>query len=261
MSRNELVPLLPAINSATKYPSIPTYHAMGERGRLLPDLPVAFDGPVHVSEKIDGTNARIVVMNAGHEGPRYIIGSREELLTHSDDIVHNPALGIVDGLRSIAERTLTVEWSFECLVLFGELYGGRVGASSKVYTATQATGFRLFDVLAFSAEWQELLHKDPRDLAHWRDGGGQPFVPVDEIAGYADKLGASVVPNVGAGAPPLGVAETLAWLENAMGSGTRCAIDGPGGRAEGVVVRSTQGRRIAKVRFEDYERTTGKRGR
>lgn len=259
--KSEWSKVLPAINSATKYPSIPTYHAMGERGRLLPERAVTFDGPTLATEKIDGTNTRIVVMRGGREGPRYIIGSREELLTYSDDIVHNPALGIVDGLRIVAENALVARYTHDCVVLFGEFYGGRVTAASKAYTATQATGFRLFDAATFGSEWHDLIRKDVGSIARWRDGGGQLFASPDVLDTMAGRAGVSLVPGVGAEAPPETIEDTLTWLTNHMGAGTRASIDGKGGRAEGVVVRSATGdRRIAKIRFEDYERTLGKRG-
>ena len=81
----------PALNSLTKYPSIPTLHALGEKGRLTETLNVDFSGDdVYATEKIDGTNARIIML-----GDEYIIGSRENLLTHSDDLLFDPAQGIV----------------------------------------------------------------------------------------------------------------------------------------------------------------------
>ncbi|MFI7515873.1 hypothetical protein ACIBVK_20520 [Micromonospora echinofusca] len=57
-------------------------------------------GPVTLTEKVDGTNARIV----GLPGGAYLIGSREELLYARGDLIGNPALGIVDALRDVAER-------------------------------------------------------------------------------------------------------------------------------------------------------------
>ena len=48
------------LNSATKYPSIPTYHALGERGMLL-DEHASFDGQsILATEKVDGTNSRTI---------------------------------------------------------------------------------------------------------------------------------------------------------------------------------------------------------
>lgn len=95
---------LRAINSLTKYPSILTYHALGDRGRVSDRVQVDFGtDPVLVTEKIDGTNARIICRDGD-----YLIGSREELLHARGDRVHNPAMGIVDAMRPIADRMRVV---------------------------------------------------------------------------------------------------------------------------------------------------------
>jgi len=65
------------LNSLTRYPSIPTDHVMGEKGRLTDELSEDFSGePVYATEKVDGTNSRIVFTPDGS----YLIGSREEFL-------------------------------------------------------------------------------------------------------------------------------------------------------------------------------------
>jgi hypothetical protein len=72
------------LNSATKYPSIPTYHRLGEKGRLQEDVLTPFpldpSTEYEITEKIDGTNTRIVLAPSSEE---YLIGSREEWLTYS----------------------------------------------------------------------------------------------------------------------------------------------------------------------------------
>lgn len=85
--------LLAKLNSLTKYPSIPTYHALGDKGRLTEQTNVQFgaDEAISVAEKIDGTNARVIILEDG-----YIIGSREELLYSSTDLLHNPSQQIVE---------------------------------------------------------------------------------------------------------------------------------------------------------------------
>src|SRR5262249_26329407 len=82
------------LNSMTKYPSIPTYHLLGEKGALL-DERVAFAGRVLGSEKVDGTNGRVIFLPDGC----WIVGSREELLLARGDLIGNPALGIADALK------------------------------------------------------------------------------------------------------------------------------------------------------------------
>lgn len=67
---------LSALNSLTKYPSIPTYHDLDPANGSLLNTTVAYTGPVIGTEKIDGTNSRIVSLPDG----TYILGSREEFL-------------------------------------------------------------------------------------------------------------------------------------------------------------------------------------
>lgn len=89
------------LNSMTKYPSIPTYHALGDKGTLLEQI-VTFnvdDGEVILTEKVDGTNSRIILLPDGN----FVLGSREELLFAKGDLIGNPALGIVDALKNIAD--------------------------------------------------------------------------------------------------------------------------------------------------------------
>lgn len=58
---------LGVLNSATKYPPIPTCHRLDpSNGMLLPE-PVEFAGQVIATEKVDGTNGRIV--QAVHRPP------------------------------------------------------------------------------------------------------------------------------------------------------------------------------------------------
>lgn len=90
---------LKKLNSLTKYPSIPTYHALGERGKLSETIQVNFANQFIIgTEKIDGTNARIICFSDG-----YVIGSREELLYAKGDLIGNPAMGIVEALKPLAE--------------------------------------------------------------------------------------------------------------------------------------------------------------
>ena len=124
---------LRALNSATQYPSIPTYHALGERGRLTETRNVVFDGmQVDVTEKIDGTNARIIIPPSGCGAP--LIGSRNELLAYLDDVLFNPAQGIVEVLAGLAGEVRHRSVRSEYAVVFGEVFGGKVSSGSKNYS-------------------------------------------------------------------------------------------------------------------------------
>ncbi|MFC7428120.1 hypothetical protein [Nocardia tengchongensis] len=85
---------LEAVNSLTKYPSIPTYHQLGERGRLT-EAVSEFAGPVIGTEKIDGSNARIVSLPDGS----WLLGSREELLCAQGDLIGNPTRSMIAKAR------------------------------------------------------------------------------------------------------------------------------------------------------------------
>lgn len=243
---------LRGLNSATQYPSIPTYHALGERGRLTEIRNVVFDGePVDVTEKIDGTNARTIIPPAGDGAP--LIGSRNELLAYLDDVLFNPAQGIVEVLAELGQEVRHRAVRSEYTVLFGEVFGGKVSSGSKNYSTTGTTGFRLFDVAHVPAS---ILNHPVAQIAAWRDAGRQNFVDVDERDEFADKILVSTVPYLpGVDAPPEGVADTHEWLKTLLPHSLAQLDQSAKGRPEGVVVRTHDRSRIAKIRFEDYERT------
>src|SRR5690606_18151878 len=134
------------LNTVTKYPSILTYHAMGDKGRLAETLSHPInnkDEAIYLTEKIDGTNARMIFC-----GKDYVIGSREELLYAKGDRIVNPTLGIVNKLKSEAEKisnTLNLD-DDEIVVVYGEVYGGNIGKNKKNYTKQGHFGFRVFDL-------------------------------------------------------------------------------------------------------------------
>lgn len=241
---------LKATNSLTKYPSIPTYHALGERGRVTDTVQVSFTDDVLVTEKIDGTNARIIAC-----GTDYLIGSREELLHARGDCIWNPSMGIVDALRPVAERLIQAEDSpDQVLVLYGEVYGGKVTAASKAYTSTGAVGFRVFDAAVFErAAFVAMAAWDPAHIAAWRDGGGQSFWGWSAVEGLCNAIDVRMVPALAhLNALPTEPTATLSWMHDLL-SQTQAGIDAAG-RPEGVVVRTMDRGKIAKIRFEDYGR-------
>lgn len=245
---------LDCLNSATKYPSILTYHEMGDRGRLTEKVQIEFPAAqkLIVTEKVDGTNARIVFLPTG---PRnYIIGSREEFLTAQGDLIQNPTYGIVKTLDPIAARSGTL--SYMICSVFLEVYGGDLPAA-KQYSNQKTLGSRLFDIAHVPLETLE----QPRDkIAHWRDAGGQIFESEEELAQAIRILGIERVPMVGTvESLPTGIKDTYEWMKAYQK--TLVDLGGGQGRSEGVVVRTADRKSIAKLRFEDYERTIGvKRG-
>lgn len=284
-ARTAVARSLAQLNTLTKYPSILTLHALGERGRLTPDFttPSLFTQPLTATEKIDGTNARLLVFADGS----YVVGSRENLLTVSGDLLFDPAVGIVDGLRRLVfPQFADVHGHLPRLVyhaagqpapltvLFGEFYGGKVTGSSKHYGPPAQVGFRVFDVVAFSDAdaLAAQLQADIRDLSLWRETEtptglryGQHFLPETALAAYLAQVGLPAVPSLPtftASADEATHESVLYWLRQHLPH-TQAALPGhtEPGRAEGVILRTADRSAIVKVRFEDYERTLNQRGK
>lgn len=257
---------LEALNSATKYPSIQTYHALGERGSLTEQV-TGFHGDVVLSEKIDGSNSRIIRLPDGD----WLIGSREELLTARGDRVWNPALGIVAALRELAEGLkiggVVAEDDGDgdggyqgIMVFFLETYGAKIGGQAKQYTGTGRVGYRMFDLALIPLD---VLDRDRGEIAAWREGGGQPFASESVLQRVAGAAGIELTPRLAtipADTLPTSLADTHAWLTGTLPA-TLAGLDAAaGGRAEGIVLRTADRGVIAKARFQDYERTLKRQG-
>ena len=211
---------LRALNSATKYPSIETYHELDPANGMLldEDGTMAFDGPVILTEKIDVTNGRVIVMPDGD----WFIGSREELLYAKGDRIENPALGIVPALLALAPA---LEGSPAYMrVYFLEVYGHKIGGAAKQYTTAGRTGFRLFDIAEVPPETLEM----PREqVSSWREHGGQHYLcERDLLDTVARVLDIGLTPRLGT----VDAADLPTTLEDAEVPGrarpaTRVALD------------------------------------
>lgn len=244
------------LNTLTKYPSIMTYHNLGEKGSLVESLvddrDFASCEKCFITEKIDGTNARIIF-----DGSDYIIGSREELLSAKGDRFGNPQLNIVNTIKEVADRLVSSSYNFFNVyggvrVLYGEVFGGNVTQASKQYTVDKTFGFRIFDV----ADVKISILDEPIDkISSWREHGGQDFVDVDTLHEFGMYYSLETVPyvsNVDGGEMPKDRISTFRYLQKY--SDTKAGIN-YSGRAEGIVVRNFDRSLIRKIRFEDYERT------
>ena len=250
---------LARLNSATKYPPIMTYHALDPKnGRLLEEtnLPFGDDTPVVLTEKVDGTNGRVIVMPDGD----WFIGSREELLYARGDRIENPALGIVPALLPLAPTLAPgVE---DITVYFLEVYGKGIGGNGKQYTGEGRTGYRLFDVGGIPLS---ILEMERGQISSWRDHGGQKFgteVGLRKLADWHGNL--PLTPRlsiVKGGDLPTTLKGMRDFLTRYLLSDdgiarTRAALDeAAGGRPEGIVLRTQDRSLIAKARFADYDRT------
>jgi hypothetical protein len=238
---------LDKINSMTKYPSILTYHAMGEKGRLQDKVQVAFNEGAILTEKVDGVNSRIILFPDG----LYIIGSREELLYAKGDLIENPTLGIVKVLKSLADklpkpRIITV--------FYFEVFGGKTTKASKQYTSKQEISYRLFDSIKIP-DYENILEMSVERIASWRDNNGQEFYNENNLDWISKELSIPLTPRLGVSQVPTGLLETYEWLKS-MIKVTQVKLDSGGlGKPEGIVIRNHDRSKIAKLRFEDYERT------
>ncbi|MFI6813229.1 RNA ligase family protein [Nonomuraea sp. NPDC050328] len=244
---------LRALDSATKYPSIPTYHpiemsARG-KGRLLEDNPISFTGTAYAYEKVDGSNARIVVLP---ENSGWLIGSRDEILTAQGDLVVNPSLRIVEALAEIAGR-IENRQSGCILTAYLEVYGDRRTPAWASYGDGKEVATRLFDVSYVPVD---VLDRPVEDIASWRDHGGQDWLEDDAVTKYADRHALARVPllfEIPGSELPRTIDDAYELLQPYKT--TRARISGPPGQAEGIVLTSRDRRTRAKLRFKDYERT------
>jgi len=254
------------LNSLTKYPSIPTYHDLGER-EILKDTHIQFpkDEKIFLSEKIDGANTRIIVFptkrtpTGGFIAP-FIIGSREELLCYSGDLIHNPALGIVDAIRRTASRIASHHKHDALVVYYVEVFGGKTTRGAKNYSRTGKVSFRLFDVFAMPIEdAEEMIETWPIEkFSGWREREGQNFFDLTSVEMQAKRVGLDIVPKLGEMKPqdlPEDHEAVLEFLKKTLPK-TNTTLDGKSlGQAEGIVVRTYEREVIAKIKFRDYERT------
>ena len=248
---------LARLNALTRYPSILTYHPLDpkqsrSRGKHEEARPlVRFSGRVLVTEKVDGVNARIVVAPDGS----YLIGSRDEFLYASGDLLRNPAMSIVDTVRPVADRIVAASKGVaEAVVWFGEVYGGKVTEGSRQYTSEQRLGFRLFDVVLI-ADALAVLGRPVEQIGTWREGDGQAFVAEPELSRLAVAAELNLTPRIAeldAEELPQGIQESHDFLEEVLAESLATLDSGAGGRPEGIVVRAPDRSAIAKLRFRDY---------
>jgi hypothetical protein len=264
---------LDRLNSMTKYPSILTYHELGERGVLNDAVLTPFPPNVSIygTEKVDGTNVRLIFA----PDRSVLVGSREDLLWEANDLIGNPAMGIVSYFRGIVPQLVERFHSTSIagngrepvivrddstrppiVTIYGEVYGKSIGAAARQYTSSGKVGFRVFDI-AVQDDHEDILTWDRQQISHWRENGGQGFLDRDAVAEAARRLALETVPHqceLNSNDLPTSIERTHAFLKQF--SETKANLDHPQGqgRAEGIVIRTKDRKTIAKLRFEDYER-------
>lgn len=243
------------INSFTKYPSILTFHKLGDKGKLTNELTIDVKGELmYGTEKIDGTNTRIICY-----GDEYLIGSRENILYYNEDLYFDPAQGIVDGIKSLGfDKIIPVTTDFT--VIYGEFYGGKVSSNSKWY-GQDKVGFRVFDVAVYKD--LSILDRSIPQISRWRETEtengiiyGQNFLTRDELINSLPDF--ELVPLITTNFGQLNDYSHQSVLNylNTYISKTNVALsDKAIGNAEGIVLRTNDRLKIVKIRFEDYQRT------
>jgi len=207
---------LEKLNSLTKYPSIYRPWSPVQEGKkpyFIGDLIVADDArdefsrtSFEVTEKLDGTNVRIIYTNQG-----WFIGNRNELLQYSEDVLCWDKDNILETVKPYLPDLLSsLEFALQhngmhrtVVVAFGEVLGDRIG---KRYRGMRRE-LRTFD-------WRVCPRPDwpsaPNDIQRWRQTG-QGFLRL----GY-DSVREHAVPHLGGvkGEQLLNPREAFNWLVN-----------------------------------------------
>ncbi len=257
---------LSRLNSITKYPSIMTYHVLGDKGVLKDELVKPFPNNTKLiaTEKIDGTNVRILFAENFT-----IVGSREEFLWEVHDLIGNPNMGIVDFFKPALFETSHENWkeinlnqnyNSSLIVVYGELYGHKIGAAAKNYTQKQEKNFRLFDVATFD-NVDQLIEWDNDKISSWRESGGQNFRSRDDLNLVKDNTGFDLAPvlfELNSNDMPTDLGSTYQMMLNHKQTQVRIDAEeqnnSKSNLSEGIVIRTPNRSHISKLRFEDYEK-------
>lgn len=110
------------------------------------------------------------------------------------------------------------------------------------------------DDLDVYGDWRHDPHYGAIWRPHVRRAGWRPYH--EGVHATTDRLALPRVPVLAADQPvPTTLADTHDWLRMLL-TESHARLDDTGrGKPEGVVVRTADRARIAKIRFEDYERT------
>lgn len=253
---------LDKINTATKYPSIPTYHEMN-KGILGQDhVEFPNDTDVLLSEKIDGTSARISLIYSWE----YLIGSRETLLTASGDIVYSKDLRIVETLlptaNSFVDNGYVPGGLNTILTVYGEVYGGKVGPQWKNYTSDpNKTGFRIFDIAVIN-DVEAKLDSSLETISNAReDNIIQEWYTEEQLQDFSKNTGVPLTKRlfiIKSQYLPTQLTEMQAFMQDALPHTQQALSNTSLGKPEGIVLRTSDRSVIAKARFEDYSKTLKK---
>lgn len=249
------------LNIFTKYPSIPVFHKVGQRNILTDELNVDFGiERVWATEKIDGTNIRIL-----YYGDEMILGSREDLFYYDSSIFCNLKNQFIGSFETLKPFMTKEKWYRShgyhdtLTVIYGELYGLNLSKASKSYGQSKA-GFRFFDVAVYND--LSVLDFEPEYISRWREskkeGGvlsyGQNFLSEYGMSAFENRF--PRVPFI-----PFELSDNPSHRDilNSMRVAIPESLCGLTEEAtllpEGLILRNFNRTKIAKIRFQDYERT------
>lgn len=245
------------LNTMTRYPSILTYHELnkgGVRDALTKPEEFPKSGAIIATEKVDGTNYRIV-----STGDDFFIGSRERFaFAYGDRICTDNTARAVMPDASMLSGELDA-WG-HLTVVFGEVYGWKIQKPRYNWQDDKSRDFALFDVWQMPLDEAEEILAMPIDkISAWREAGKQPWFAFNQLDDAIDEMFADPVPIrkiCSVDMLPKGAEEARNWLDQFKYS--RAVFDeseepnGMYGKAEGVVIRTPDRKWIRKLRFEDY---------
>lgn len=242
------------INTLTKYPSILTLHKLGEKGKLLEEWTTPIGGEkMFASEKIDGTNVRIIVLNN-----EFLIGSRDNIIHYSGDLYYGTDLDIVENVYKLQ---IPIPKTTNLTIIFGELFGGKINASKNY--GTDKYGFRVFDIVEFNNSeigLDEILNKPIEQISRWREHEthnglmyGQNFLSLEERKNKFPQF--EYAPELEFDCGDFKHETILNKLKEYLPETKVALSDKANKKPEGIVLRNFNRTKIVKLRFEDYERT------
>ncbi|MEV4806847.1 RNA ligase family protein [Nonomuraea sp. NPDC049421] len=251
------------LGSATKYPSIPTYHQEGPRGMLLEELLTPFPegSVVRLEEKLNGWNCRVVLGRGW-----WAIGSRKDWVAVSAEDSYSSEGGLVEALKPavkridydalLAEVCEDVPSSWDPIVtLYVEVYGREGSVKGwQSYGDGSKAGVRLFDVALTDPL---ILGWDIERIASWRQNGGQVFMPspvVDCVAKVTKIRRVPLLATIDTRKLPTTV-DDMAFMLRYYGTTLARVTSGGSLVAEGVIMRTLTRSIIAKAHLARYERT------
>lgn len=250
--------LIKWVHHLTKYPSIENYHSAGK-------LSCEFNQGeyVFITEKIDGTNVRLINLVRNGSVCDFFIGSRQEILYAQGDRNWISTLNIVDDiteknyLQALKQVKVDQSAGEYLRVIYGELYGGSIGKFARQYSTDESkTEFRVFDMATIKVPPEFILGHpcDPLVTRVYREANLR-FVPIMNLSFQVPSLKMAPIVDCTEGFNiPKDPFETKGWLSKIIPV-TQCDITlGAGMKPEGVVLRNSDRSKIAKVRFDDYRK-------